>query len=427
MISKIIIRLRINSNRLIITATTDLCEAAKQAGAPSFTTKTEDGQEMFERSLFSSDHETFRDSVRRFVEEKITPFHAQWEKDGQISRESWLEAGKQGLLCPTVPVEYGGPGADFLYSTVVLEEFARAGTMGPGYTLHSDIVAPYLIHYGSDELKAKWLPKMVTGEAIGAIAMTEPSAGSDLQGIKARAVRDGEEYVISGQKVFITNGQMSDFIIVACKTDPDARAKGISLILVEADRVGFSRGRNLEKIGWKAQDTSELFFDEVRVPVTNLVGKEGNGFIQLVEQLPQERLLQAIRCSSIIESALDWTVEYVTDRKAFGRPIAGCQNTRFKLAEVKSQATMMRVFVDRCIAMHLESKLDATDAAMAKMLSSETMCKLLDECLQLFGGYGYMWEYPIARAWADGRMSRIAGGTGEIMREIIGRNLLGRG
>ncbi len=382
---------------------------------------------MFERELFSSDHETFRDSVRRFVADKIVPFHDQWEKDGQISREAWLDAGEQGLLCPTVPEEYGGPGADFLYSTVILEEFARVGAMGPGFTLHSDIVAPYLIHYGSEELKAKWLPMMVTGEAIGAIAMTEPSAGSDLQNIKTRALRDGGEYVITGQKVFITNGQMSDIIIVACKTDPGERSRGVSLILVEADRPGFKRGRNLEKIGWKAQDTSELFFDEVRVPITNLVGVEGNGFVQLMEQLAQERLLQAIRATSIIEAALAWTVEYVTDRKAFGRSIASFQNTRFKLADVKSQSVMLRVFIDRCIAMHMDGKLQATDAAMSKLLSSEMLGDLLDECLQLFGGYGYMWEYPIARAWADARMARIAGGTCEIMREIIGRDLLGRG
>jgi acyl-CoA dehydrogenase len=382
---------------------------------------------MFEREIFSVDHEVFRSSVRKFVADKIVPFHDQWERDGQIDRKAWLQAGEHGLLCATIPEEYGGPSADFLFSAVVLEELGRVGAMGPGFSLHSDIVAPYLVNYGSEELKLKWLPKMVTGEVIGAIAMTDPSGGSDLANLKTRAVRDGDEYVISGQKVFITNGQMSDFIIVACKTDPDAGAKGVSLIIVEADRAGFKRGRNLEKIGWKAQDTSELFFDEVRVPVGNLVGEEGKGFVQLMEQLPQERLLQAIRCSVVIEAALEWTLDYVRERQAFGKPIGAFQNTRFKLAEVKSQAVMMRVFVDRCIAMHLKGKLEANDAAMAKMLSSEMMCDLLDECLQLFGGYGYMWEYPIARAWADGRQSRLAGGTGEIMREIIGRELVGRG
>jgi len=381
---------------------------------------------MFERTLFSSDHESFRDSVRKFVADKIVPFHAQWEEDGQLSREAWLQAGEQGLLCPTVPEEYGGPGADFLYSTVVVEELARVGAMGPGFALQSDIVAPYLVHYGSEELKKKWLPGMVTGEVISAIAMTDPSAGSDLQNIQTKAVRDGDDYVISGQKVFITNGQMADIIIVACKTNPDERSKGISLILVEADRDGYRRGRNLEKIGYKAQDTSELFFDEVRVPVTNLVGIEGNGFIQLMEQLAQERLLQAIRCVATMEAALGWTLDYVKERKAFGKPIAAFQNTRFKLADAKSQTVMMRVFVDQCVAMHLEGRLESNDAAMSKLLSSEALGVLLDECLQLFGGYGYMWEYPIARAWADARMARIAGGTCEIMREIIGRDLIGR-
>ncbi|MGB7180519.1 MAG: acyl-CoA dehydrogenase family protein, partial [Burkholderiaceae bacterium] len=315
----------------------------------------------------------------------------------------------------------------FLYSIVVLEELARAGASGPGFYLHSDIVAPYIVHYGSDALKAHWLPKMISGEAIGAIGMTEPSAGSDLQNIRTSAIRDGDDYLISGQKVFITNGQLCDFIILACKTDPNAGGRGVSLILVEADRPGFSRGRNLEKIGWKAQDTSELFFDKIRVPASNLLGAEGRGFIQLMEQLPQERLIQAVRAIAVIESALDQTIAYTTQRSAFGRPIAGFQNTRFKLADVKSQAVMMRVFVDKCLTMHLAGKLDAVDAAIVKLLSAEMMGRLLDECLQLFGGYGYMWEYPVARSWADARMARIAGGTAEIMREIIGRSMVGKG
>jgi len=382
---------------------------------------------MFERDIFSAEHTIHRDSVRRFIADQITPHHAQWEKDGQISKEAWQLAGKNGLLCATVPEKFGGAGADFVYSMIVLEELAFAGASGPGFYLHSDIVAPYLVHYGSESLKEHWLPRMVTGDAVGAIGMTEPVAGSDLQGIKTTAKRDGDDYVISGQKVFITNGQLCDFIILACKTDPDAGSKGVSLILVEADREGFSRGRNLEKIGWKAQDTSELFFDNVRVPVTNIIGSEGRGFIQLMEQLPQERLIQAIRAIAVIETALEQTIEYTTERKAFGREIAQFQNTRFKLADVKSQAVMMRVFVDKCLEKHLQGELDAVDAAMAKLLSAEMMGKLLDECLQLFGGYGYMWEYPVARAWADARMARIAGGTAEIMREIIGRSLVGRG
>ncbi|MGB7298918.1 MAG: acyl-CoA dehydrogenase family protein [Burkholderiaceae bacterium] len=382
---------------------------------------------MFERDIFTSDHNLHRDSVRRFVDEHISPHHAQWEKDGQVSREAWQLAGQHGLLCATVPETWGGAGADFLSSIVVLEELARAGASGPGFYLHSDIVAPYIVHYGSDALKAHWLPKMISGEAIGAIGMTEPSAGSDLQNIRTSAIRDGDDYLISGQKVFITNGQLCDFIILACKTDPNAGGRGVSLILVEADRPGFSRGRNLEKIGWKAQDTSELFFDKIRVPASNLLGAEGRGFIQLMEQLPQERLIQAVRAIAVIESALDQTIAYTTQRSAFGRPIAGFQNTRFKLADVKSQAVMMRVFVDKCLTMHLAGKLDAVDAAIVKLLSAEMMGRLLDECLQLFGGYGYMWEYPVARSWADARMARIAGGTAEIMREIIGRSLVGKG
>ena len=380
---------------------------------------------MFQRTIFSHEHETYRDNVRRFIEEHITPYHDQWEEDGQISREAWKAAGDHGLLCASTPEKYGGADADFLYSAVLIEEMAKASASGPGFYLHSDIVAPYIYHYGTDEQKDRWLPPMAAGDKIGAIAMTEPSAGSDLQNIKTRAIRDGDEFVISGQKVYITNGQMSDLVIVACKTDPKEGARGISLIMVEGDRAGFKRGRNLNKIGWKAQDTSELFFDEVRVPVENMLGGEGRGFVGLMEQLPQERLIQAIRATAVIEAALNWTVEYVSERHAFGRSISSFQNTRFQLATVKSQSTMLRVFVDLCIEMHLKGELDAVDAAMAKMMSAEMMCELLDDCLQLFGGSGYMWEYPIARAWADARMSRIAGGTCEIMREIIGRSMFG--
>ncbi len=381
---------------------------------------------MFQRSLFDGDHDTFRASVRKFVEAEIAPHHAQWEKDGQVSREAWEKAGAAGILLPAIPAEYGGAGADFLYSAIVLEELCRANAMGPGFTLHSDIIAPYMLHYGTEEQRQRWLPDMAAGRKIGAIAMTEPSAGSDVQNIKTRADRDGDHWVISGQKVFITNGFMCDLVIVACKTDPAQGGKGTSLIVVEAGTPGFTKGRKLEKIGWKAQDTAELFFDNVRVPAANLLGTEGRGFVQLMEQLPQERLIQAIRCAATMEAALDWTVDYVSDRKAFGKTVAEFQNTRFKLAEAKAQVQMMRVFVDHCLAMHMRGELDSTDAAMAKMLSSEMQSRVLDELLQLFGGYGYMWEYPIARAWADQRMSRLAGGTGEIMREIIGRSIVGR-
>lgn len=383
---------------------------------------------MIERTLFSDEHHMFRDSVRKFVEQNVMPYHAQWEEDGIVSREVWLQAGEQGLLGCDVAEEYGGAGADFLFSVIVMEEFARANAFGPGFSLHSDIVMPYLRHYGSEELKKRWLPKMVAGEAIGAIAMTEPAGGSDLQNLKTSAVRDGDDYIISGQKVFISNGQISDLVLVACKTDKDAGAKGISLILVETDREGFARGKNLDKLGWKAQDTSELFFDNVRVPVTNLIGGvEGRGFYQMMEQLPQERLMQAVRATSNLEAALEWTVEYTTERKAFGGTIADLQNTRFKLADVKTQAVMLRVFTDRCIELHMQGKLDGTDAAMVKMVTSETLGKCLDDCLQMFGGYGYMSEYLIARAWVDARMTRIAGGACEIMREIIGRSIVGRG
>lgn len=380
---------------------------------------------MFRRTLFSDEHEIFRDSVRRFVAEHVTPYHDQWERDGQISREAWLAAGKHGILCPALPEELGGAGADFLYSAIIIEELSRVGASGPGFYLHSDIVVPYLVNYGSAEQQQRWLPKMITGERIGAIAMTEPSAGSDLQSIRTTARREGDQFVINGQKVFITNGQLADVVIVACKTDASAGAKGVSLIVVEREHEGFRRGRNLEKIGYKAQDTSELFFEDVRVPVGNLLGGEGRGFVCLMEQLPQERLIQAIRCIATIEGVLEWTTDYVEERQAFGRPLSAFQNTRFVLADVKAQATMMRVFVDRCIEMHLAGELDAVDAAIAKLLSSEMMGDLLDRCLQMFGGYGYMWEYPIARAWADARMARIAGGTCEIMREIIGRSMFG--
>ncbi len=383
---------------------------------------------MIERTLFSDEHHMFRDSVRKFVEQNVMPYHAHWEEDGMVSREVWKQAGEHGLLGCDVPEEYGGAGADFLFSIIVMEELARANAFGPGFSLHSDIVMPYLRHYGSDELKQRWLPQMVAGEKIGAIAMTEPAGGSDLQNLKTSAVRDGDDYIISGQKVFISNGQMADMILVACKTDKNAGAKGISLILVETDRDGFARGKNLDKLGWKAQDTSELFFDNVRVPVSNLIGDvEGRGFYQMMEQLPQERLMQAVRATSNLEAALEWTVDYTTERKAFGGTIADLQNTRFKLADVKTQAVMLRVFTDRCIELHMQGKLDGTDAAMVKMVTSETLGECLDTCLQMFGGYGYMSEYPIARAWVDARMTRIAGGACEIMREIIGRSIVGRG
>jgi len=378
------------------------------------------------RTVFSEEHEAFRATVRRFLAKEVVPFHAQWEQDGKVSREVWLAAGDAGLLCCNIPEAYGGLGGDFLFSAVVVEEMARVGATGPGWYLHSDIVAPYILNYGTEEMKKAWLPRMARGEAIGAIAMTEPVAGSDLQGIATTARRDGDAYVINGQKVFITNGQLCDLVLVVCKTNPAAAKgyEGMSIVLVEGDRPGFEKGRNLDKVGRRAQDTSELFFADVRVPLSNLLGlAEGQGFVQLMQQLPQERLLQAIHGASTIEAALGWTAEYTRGRRAFGRAIADFQNTRFKLAEIKTQAVVARTFVDRCLELHVKRDLDAVDAAMAKMWVTDLLCSVLDACVQLHGGYGYMWEYPIARAWADSRVARIAGGSAEIMREIIGRSV----
>lgn len=377
------------------------------------------------RTLYSTDHEAFRDVVRKFLEKEAVPYHAKWEEEGQVARELWLKAGEAGLLCPQVPEEYGGPGADWLYSAIVMEEISKLGLSGIGFGLHTDIVAVYIEHLGTEEQKKYWLPKMVSGEAIGAIAMTEPGAGSDLQGVKTSAVLQGDEYVINGSKTFITNGQLADVVIVVCKTDPSQGAKGVSLILVERGREGFSRGRNLEKVGMKAQDTSELFFQDVRVPKTNILGQEGMGFVYLMRELPQERLGIAISAIASAESALDITVKYVQERKAFGKTIASFQNTKFKLAEMAAEVRVGRFFLDRCMEMHVKGELDIPTAAMAKMWCTDLQVKVLDECVQLHGGYGYMWEYPVARMWADARVQRIYGGTNEIMKEVIGRAVLG--
>jgi len=379
---------------------------------------------MIPRQLFNSDHNLFRDTVRRFIEEHVTPFHAQWEKDGQVPKDLWIKAGQLGLLCCNVPEEFGGMGGDFLHSTILIEEMARAGTTGPTFYLHSDIVAPYLVDFGTEEQKQKWLPKMATGEVIGALGMSEPSGGSDVQNIRTQAIRDGDSYVINGQKVFITNGHTADILVLACKTDPTALGKGVSLIIVETNTPGFTRGRKLEKMGCKAQDTSELFFSDVRVPASNLIGAEGGGFAMLMTQLAQERLVQAIRGVSSSEAALQWTKEYAVDRKMFGQTLADFQNTRFKLAGLTAEVLAQRVFVDRCIEMHLKGEFDAVDAACAKLVTTELQGKVMDECLQFFGGWGYMWEYPIARAFADARMCRLGGGAAEVMRQIIGNSIL---
>jgi acyl-CoA dehydrogenase len=376
--------------------------------------------------LFGDEHEIFRRTVRRFVEQEVSPHHAAWEDSGVVPRSAWLKAGEAGLLCCAIPAEYGGMGGDFLHSTVVIEELARAGATGPAFSLHSDIVAPYIFHYGTEAQKRKWLPPMATGEALAAIAMTEPSGGSDLQGIRTVARRDGDDFVISGQKVFITNAQGADVIVVACKTDLAARAKGISLFLVEKDRQGLGLGRLLKKVGCKAMDTSELFFDQVRVPAANLLGQENRGFYQLMSELAQERLIQAVRATATAEAALQWTIDYVSQREAFGRTIGDFQNTQFTLAEVHAEIALCRTYVDRCVALHLNQALDAVDAAVAKMTCTEMQGRILDRCLQLFGGWGYMWELPIARAFADARMARIAGGSIEVMKHIIGRNIMGK-
>jgi len=378
---------------------------------------------MDQAMTYAPEHEQFRTTARRFIEKEIAPFHAQWEKDGVVSREMWRKAGQAGLLLTDIPVEYGGAGADFLTIGILTEEMLRGMYTGPGFRVHSDIVARYILHYGSEELKQKWLPRMASGETVGAIAMTEPGTGSDLQSVRTMAVRDGDDYVITGQKTFITNGQLADLIIVICKTDSTAGAKGVSLILVEADRAGFSRGRNLEKIGLKAQDTSELFFENVRVPVSNRLGDEGRGFIYLMQELPRERLLIGIGAVAAMEAVLDWTLAYTKERKAFGKPIIDFQNSRFKLAEVKTEVKIARVFLDYCIALHMKGALDVPTAAMCKLWLTETYGRVVDTCLQLHGGYGYMWEYPIARAYADARVQRIFGGANEIMKEIIGRSL----
>ena len=365
------------------------------------------------------------DMSTRFLSEEIAPHYDTYEKNEIVDRSAWEKAGAAGLLCASMPEEYGGSGGTYAHESVIAEALGHVGVDGFGIALHNAIVAPYILHYGSEEQKKKWLPKMATGELIGAIAMTEPGAGSDLQGIKTRAEKDGNQYLINGSKTFITNGQNANLIIVVTKTDPTKGAKGTSLIVVETDEVeGFTRGRNLDKIGLKANDTSELFFNDVRVPTANLLGhEEGQGFVQLMQQLPQERLLIGAQAIGMIERALAVTVDYVKERKAFGKAVVEFQNTQFKLAELKTEATIGRVFYNDCVKRHLNGGLDPVTASMAKYWLSDLQCKVVDECLQLHGGYGYMNEYPIARMYRDARVQRIYGGTNEIMKMLIGRSL----
>lgn len=379
---------------------------------------------MLERTLYREEHLFFLRQCERFFEREIMPHHEQWEKDGVVSRDAWKKAGAAGLLCPSVPEEYGGAGADFLFHACATEAQGRAGASGPGFSIHSDIISPYLIQHGSEEQKHRWLPGMVSGEVIAAIAMTEPATGSDLQGIQTTAVRDGDEWVINGSKTFISNGQLADMTIVVARTDPGAGSRGFSLFLVESDRPGYVRGRNLEKIGMKGQDTSELFFEDVRVPHTNLLGQEGHGFQHLMQELAQERLSIAILATAGAEAALRWTIDYVAERTAFGQAIGAFQATRFTVAELATKVQATRSFIDQCTVAHTRGTLDIATAAAAKLWATEVQGEVVDAGLQLHGGYGYMWEYPIARAFADARIQRIYGGTSEIMKELISRKVL---
>jgi acyl-CoA dehydrogenase len=378
---------------------------------------------MIERTLFGEQHEQYRDTVRRFLEKEVAPHHAKWEEDGYVDREVWLKAGKNGLLCPSMPEAYGGADADRLYSVAMFEEIARQGYTGLGFGLHNEIVAPYILKYGSDAQKTKYLPAMASGELIGAIAMSEPSAGSDLQGIRTTARDAGDHWILNGSKTFITNGRHADLVIVVAKTDPDAGAKGTSLLLIERGMPGFEKGRRLKKAGMKAQDTSELFFDNVKVPKTHLLGDLNRGFIYLMQELPWERLQIALSGIAAAQAAIDQTIEYTKERKAFGTTVAGFQTTRFKLAELQTEAQVARVFVDRCTELLMQGKLDTATASMAKYWVSDLQCKIIDECVQLHGGYGYMLEYPVTRAWTDARVQRIYGGTNEIMKEVIARSM----
>ena len=379
---------------------------------------------MHDRAIFNSDHELFRSNARRFFREELEPNIESWEKAGRLPKEFWLKAGKNGFHCCGIPEEYGGPGADFLYNMILSEEVGYAiGGASVGFSVSSDIVAYYLLHSGSEEQKKYWLPRMVTGESIPAIGMTEPGCGSDLKAVRTSAVRDGDDYVINGQKTFITNGQNCDFVLLACSTAPEAGAKGVSLIIVETEREGFSRGRNLEKIGQKAADTSEMFFADVRVPVSNVLGKEGGGFAVLMNELPRERITIACRALAEAQRAYELTVEYVKERKAFGKQVYEFQNTQFKLAEMKTDLAVGWSYIDQCLIKTTEGKLTPEEGAMAKLWTTESGNKIVDACLQLFGGYGYMSEYPISRLFVDSRVRRIYGGTSEIMKLVIGRTI----
>ena len=376
------------------------------------------------RPILRQEHEDFRQVARAFMEKEVKPNNEQWAKDGIVPRELWLRAGKQGLLCFDVAEEYGGPGIDdFRFNMVMAEEQARVGASGPGFSVHTDIIVPYISSLGTEEQKQRWLPGCVTGEIITAIAMTEPGAGSDLQGIRTTAVDKGDHYILNGSKTFISNGILSDLVIVVARTDPDAGHKGISLLVVEEGMEGFTRGRNLEKVGMHAQDTAELSFEDVVVPKENLLGAEGTGFISLMMNLPQERLSIACMAAAAIENTLAICLDYAKQREAFGKPIGKFQHNRFLIAEMATEARIARVYVDDCVRLHLEGNLDSVGASMAKWWTTELQIRLIDRGVQLHGGYGYMMEYPIAQAFVDSRIQTIYGGTTEVQKEIIGRSL----
>lgn len=378
---------------------------------------------MITRTVYREDHEMFRATARRFVARECLPRQAEWDEAGRVDHETWIKAGREGLLCTSLPEEYGGGGGDFGHCAVLIEELAAANVSGPGFSLHSDIIAPYILRLGTEEQKRRWLPKCARGECILAIAMSEPGAGSDLKAVRTSAVLQGDEYVINGSKTFISNGLNCDLVVVVAKTDPAAGAKGVSLFLVEADRPGFKKGLKLEKIGQHAADTAELFFDDVRIPATNLLGELNKGFIHLMQELAQERFIIAVGAASTMEAMLAETIRYTRERKLFGQSVFDFQNSKFKLAELKAQAAAMRIMVDYYLGEHLRRKLTAEEAAIAKLFTTETLCAGLDDMLQLHGGYGYMTEYPIARAYADARVTRIYGGTSEVMKELISRGL----
>jgi alkylation response protein AidB-like acyl-CoA dehydrogenase len=379
-----------------------------------------------QRDIFDADHDAFRDLARTFTAKEIVPFHEQWEEDGQVDREVWRAAGKTGLLGMDVPEEFGGGGAaDFRYNAILTEELVSAGASGMGFPLQNDVVAPYLVRLANEEQKKRWLPGFCSGDIITAIAMTEPGTGSDLQGIQTHARLEGDEWILNGSKTFITNGILADLVIVVARTDPEAGARGFSLLVVERGMPGFERGRRLKKVGMKAQDTAELSFTDVRVPVANVLGEVGQGFIYLMQNLAQERLSIAVASVAGAEAALRHTLEYTKERTAFGRSVAKFQNTRFELAEMDTEITIARVFVDRCLTEHVAGNLSVPDAAKAKWWTSDLLKRVVDRCVQLHGGYGYMLEYPIAKAFVDSRVQAIYGGTNEIMKEIIGRSLTG--